>query len=578
MYSLRLLGGASIDSGSGPLVGAVAQRRRLALLALLAATPVGAVSRERVAALLFPEENSDRARHGLSNALHAVRKSLGRDAILAVGDELRLNAEFLTSDLAEFERAVATGDHERAAALYQGPFLDGFAVPHAAEFERWVEDVRQRLAQQYSRSLEAAAEALEGAKDMAGAAKWWQRLALQDLCNSRVTLRLCHALYASSDPAGALRWAQLHAARLRDDFGAEPAPEVVAILNGPSKGPLADRSLDPLPVGGESTVPRVVAPETVDAPSAQRIGDVLTPPVRRRRSIVWTAGMGLALTIGTIVATNAEVEGPRSLANASTTPAPRSVAVMRFRNISGAAEDRYFADGISEEIIQTLALLDSVQVAARSSSFALSTDTLTARDVGRRLGVETLVEGGVRRDGDSLRVSVRLIDAADGYTRWSDTFERPAVDMFAMQEAIARAIAGALSVRLSEGKPLISPRRTTNAQTYDHYLRGRYLWWNAQSEQSARERTGVQQGARRRLGLCAGVDWTRGRLFRVVRLLRRYARRSDDFSARRAYEGTRARFHANRRARRAGIPSHLPRSELGEGGIALQTRNCTGPA
>jgi tetratricopeptide (TPR) repeat protein len=142
---------------------------------------------------------------------------------------------------------------------------------------------------------------------------------------------------------------------------------------------------------------------------------------------------------------------------------------------------------MSEEIIQTLAQIDGVHVASRGSSFALSTDTLTARDVGRRLGVEMLVEGSVRRSGNRLRASVRLVDAANGYTRWSANFDRPAADVFAVQEAIARAVAGALRVPLAEATPLIAPHRTTDPQTYDRYLRGRYLWWNAASEQAARE-------------------------------------------------------------------------------------------
>src|SRR5215218_2305230 len=120
MYCLRLLGGASIDAGSGPLVGPVAQRRRLALLAILAVSPGGAASRERVAALLFPEDDAERARHGVSNALHALRKGLGRTAVVGIGDELRLNPEVVASDVAAFERAVAGREHERAATLYHG--------------------------------------------------------------------------------------------------------------------------------------------------------------------------------------------------------------------------------------------------------------------------------------------------------------------------------------------------------------------------------------------------------------------------------------------------------------------------
>jgi serine/threonine-protein kinase len=222
--------------------------------------------------------------------------------------------------------------------------------------------------------------------------------------------------------------------------------------------------------------------------------------VARRAGV--RAVLGAAAAVGAVGLALAFADVRRPPASASPAPAsprgergvspsaaaePRSVAVLRFRSIGETAEDRYVADGMSEEIIQTLARLDGVHVASRASSFAVSTDTLTARDIGRRLGVETIVEGSVRRARERLRISVRLVNAADGYTRWSETFERPATDVFAVQEAIARAIAGVLSVRLAAGTPLIAPHRTTDPQTYDLYLRGRYLWGNAQSDAGLRE-------------------------------------------------------------------------------------------
>jgi serine/threonine-protein kinase len=485
-HRLRLLGGASVETDAGPVTGPIAQRRRLALLALLAASPGGAMSRDRLAAYLFPDADTARAHGALSDALHAVRRALGREAIQAVGDELRLDSTLVPSDVAEFERAAAAGEHERAAGLYGGAFLDGFSVPDAGEFERWMEDARQRLAQQYARALEAAAEARETRGDAAGSVEWWQRFAQHDPYSSRVAVRLCRALEARGDPAGALRHARLHAARLREELGVEPGPDVVALVERVRRGADADRTRVP---DASSAVPEMVAaPATPDAPAGAP-----PPGPRPQRRAVWATGVGAALAAGVLMAALADGRRPRAMAPPPAppappaVPAPRSVAVLRFRNIGDAREDRYFADGMSEEIIQTLARLDGVHVASRGSSFALSTDTLTARDVGRRLGVETLVEGGVRRAGARLRVSVRLVDAADGYTRWSETFDRPAADVFAVQEAIARAIAGALRVRLADGRSLIAPHRTTDPQTYDHYLRGRYLWWNAPSEEGARE-------------------------------------------------------------------------------------------
>src|SRR5687768_12504917 len=162
MFSLKLLGGASLESEGAPVAGTVAQRRRLALLALLARAP-GGLSRERLAAYLFPEADTGRAHRAVSDALYAVRKALGKDAVVAAGDALRLDPEALSSDAGDFEAAVAAGDHGRAATLYRGPFLDGFFLSDAPEFERWADGERQRLALKYAEVLESLAGKCEAA-------------------------------------------------------------------------------------------------------------------------------------------------------------------------------------------------------------------------------------------------------------------------------------------------------------------------------------------------------------------------------------------------------------------------------
>jgi len=469
------------------------------------------MGRDRLATYLFPEADTARAHGSLSDALHAVRRVLGRDAIRAVGDELRLDPTLVPSDAADFERAIEAGETERAVSLYGGPFLDGFSVPDAVEFERWADGERARLAARYVHAVEALAEDAHRRGDPRNAMAWWRRLAAHDPYNARVALQLMRAMDEAGDPAGAIQHARLHATLLRQDLDADPDPEIVALADRLRTAPPAGRERTAVP--SPSSFPAAVAEvqPTPDSPHATpavtaalaiRATQAAGAPYRRRRSLVILTTLVVVTGVvaldtvwvpkpGALVAAAPirSVPSPPSAAPATGMPpaAPRSVAVLRFRNIGDTPDDRYFADGMSEEIIQTLARLDGVHVASRGSSFALSTDSLTARDVAGRLGVETLVEGSVRRAGERLRVSVRLVDATDGYTRWSETFERPAADVFAVQEAIARAIAGALRVRLAEGRPLISPQRTTDAQTYDLYLRGRYLWWNASTEQGLRE-------------------------------------------------------------------------------------------
>src|SRR5215212_5041101 len=162
MFRLRLLGGASIERPDRALVvGRVAQRHRLALLALLACTPGRGLSRDKLIGLLWPESDTDRARNLLNVSVYELRKTLGDDALVSGSDELQLNPEVVGSDLADFEAAIDRGDHEAAIAVYRGPLLDGFFVDDAPEFGRWAESERARLASAYARALEALAEAAE---------------------------------------------------------------------------------------------------------------------------------------------------------------------------------------------------------------------------------------------------------------------------------------------------------------------------------------------------------------------------------------------------------------------------------
>ncbi|MDQ3308882.1 MAG: hypothetical protein M3497_02005, partial [Gemmatimonadota bacterium] len=153
-FTLKLFGGASLEGPEGPLTGRVVQRRRLAVLIVLALTHRRGVSRDKLIASLWPDSEPDRARHLLSDSLYVLRKNLGDDAVIATGDELRLNAEGVRTDVIEFEQALEQGDMERAVTLYTGPLLDGVYLSDNAEWESWVDGERERLSRLYGRALE----------------------------------------------------------------------------------------------------------------------------------------------------------------------------------------------------------------------------------------------------------------------------------------------------------------------------------------------------------------------------------------------------------------------------------------
>jgi TolB-like protein/class 3 adenylate cyclase len=162
---------------------------------------------------------------------------------------------------------------------------------------------------------------------------------------------------------------------------------------------------------------------------------------------------------------------------------PASVAVLPFADMSPNGDQEYFADGMSEEIINALARLPDLRVVARTSAFAFKGKDADIRTIGEQLGVRNVVEGSVRRSGDRLRVTAQLISVADGYHLWSDTYEREVADVFAIQEEVATKVAEALSVRIA-GRPL-SPRPPRDLRAYELYLAGRQLF-GLRSEASLR--------------------------------------------------------------------------------------------
>ncbi len=152
----------------------------------------------------------------------------------------------------------------------------------------------------------------------------------------------------------------------------------------------------------------------------------------------------------------------------------RSIAVLPFTNMSASPEDEYFSDGMTEEIINALAKVEGLNVVARTSVFALKGKDQDVREVGEQLSVTSVLEGSVRRSGDTLRVTAQLVDTADGYHLWSERYDRELEDVFAIQDEIAENIARELRVILSdEEKRAISKAPTDNVEAYDYYLRGR---------------------------------------------------------------------------------------------------------
>src|SRR5262245_45308841 len=171
--------------------------------------------------------------------------------------------------------------------------------------------------------------------------------------------------------------------------------------------------------------------------------------------------------------TNASAAAPAATGTAD----QKSIAVLPFVTISPDKDNEYFSDGITEEILNALARTPGLRVAARTSAFSFKGKNESVQRIGEALQVGVVLEGSVRRAGNQLRITAQLINVADGFHLWSDTFDRKAEDVFAIQTEVAQRVQEALKVKLLAGTSSNATLAgTDNLEAYDLYLRGRHFW------------------------------------------------------------------------------------------------------
>jgi DNA-binding SARP family transcriptional activator len=321
------LGGLSIESTSS-IGGLTANRRPLALLALLAVNGGRGLSRDRIIALLWPESDAERGRNSLSQVMSLLRRELAADDILLGTAELRLNTDVLACDVLEFEQRLAADDLEAATRLYTGPFLDGAFLKNTPEFERWVDHERSRLQHVQAEALERLATRATDRGDHVSAVRFWRQRASLVATDSRAARELMESLVASGDPAGALAHYRIHQEMLRDEMALEPdaalvefAAEIRRGMSRPAAPPAtAIRSATEAPTTDEQRTP-VRRRDSIAASSAA--------PRRRHvpRGYLVAGALGAALIVA-IAASTSRGHSSTQASSASTSP---MVAVMPFR-------------------------------------------------------------------------------------------------------------------------------------------------------------------------------------------------------------------------------------------------------
>jgi len=428
---LKLFGGFQVRRAEGPVIW-IAARKTRALLAYLALAAGRAHGREKLADLLWSDRGDKQARDSLRQALAELRDALADihpAPLTAHHDLLSVDPVAVEVDAVQFEGLAAHDSRDelgRAAALYDGDLLEGLGV-HDPAFDDWLRDERQR----YRELAVAVLKKLLAQETRAPAMTIAQRLLALDPLQEEGYRTLMRLHAEAGDIASALRQYDICCATLRRELDIAPSAETAALHR------------------------------QIRDQSTARTGGAHTPP--------------------------SVADVPQPSAAATSIP---SIAVLPFRNLSGDPAQQYFSDGITEDIITELSRFRSLTVMAHHSFFASRDQRLDSPDVAQRLGVHYVVEGSVRRFGDTVRITAQLSDARSSSKLWADHYDRESKEIFAIQDEVVRSIVTTLPGRIADaGVHSARRKRPENLTAYEYYLRGlAYMHaLDATAEPSARE-------------------------------------------------------------------------------------------
>ncbi len=409
-------------------------RKERALLAFLAIPAGESRSRDKLAGLLWSDRGDSQARDSLKQAVFKLRKSLDGvqpSPLLADRDFLRLERAAVAVDVAEFEHLIGENTMEtlaRAAALYRGDLLDGLDLRDAA-FDEWLLMERQRLR---DLAREALARLVDrhmsgGAHDQAGDAA--RRLLSLDPLREVAHRALMQIYAAQGQTALALKQYQLCRDALHSELGVRPEADTERL----------HRAIQEKRTTASRMPERPAVATAVPEASASRDP---SSPGRHEEPLA-----------------------------ASTRP---TIAVLPFANFSADPEQEYVSNGITEDIITELSRYRSLLVIARNSSFQFRGPSVDLAAVRRKLGVQFVVEGSIRKIGSRLRLAVQLVDAATESHVWAERYDREVEDIFAVQDHMTRAIAATLEGRVAaSGAERAKRRPTKDWAAYDYFLQGR---------------------------------------------------------------------------------------------------------
>ena len=436
MLRINALGRLVVVGESGPILGSAAQPRRLALLAVIARAGTRGVTRTRILQLLWPESDEEHGRGVLSKALSALRRDLGaEDVFLATNNDVRLNPAVITSDLDEFDAAFADGRLDRAVSLYIGPFLDGFRVAGAVEFERWASGERTSIERDYIVALRALAEAAATRGDHADASRWWTKLAGYEPLNTRHTLGLMRALVAAGEPRAALQHARVYELLVTESLDVPADGAVIALATE------IRSAMHPAPAGQNGAL------GTTSDAAIVRDNRVAVVRGRSRR---WAVAAAALVAVALTAAGAWRMTRPAGAARQLSSIEP----VIAFGHIidhrPGARDDlpTTLIDRVANEVaragtVRTTSISHARDVLADISANGEVDDAMVA--AARRAGATELVDGALYPVADGLRLDLRRTDLRGGALRALASVT--AADASALADTAAARLVAAIGAR-----------------------------------------------------------------------------------------------------------------------------------
>jgi TolB-like protein/DNA-binding SARP family transcriptional activator/Flp pilus assembly protein TadD len=446
-------------------------RKTRALLAFLAVNADKPQPRERLMALLWSDRGERQARQSLNYALKLIRAlpTDGSHTLLdSDGEQVTLHGAALESDVGRFQ-ALRDDDPAAAAALFDGPFLDGLSIPDPA-FEEWLTATRSALEADACDTLQNAADAAAGQGEIGQALDLARRLVALDPLREDAHRCLMRYLHESGDRVAALRQYQACADILNAELQVAPDAATRALFE-------EIRRDEPVPA---SSVP--LAPDTGTQQTQIANPTSLTTTYKKR---LWVFAMAFVLlVIGTGVLVSgrgllpwfAPKTQPTEPVACASFPGKPSVAVLPFANISGDEKQEYFSDGMTEDLITDLSKISNLTVISRTSTSGYKGRKIDIRDIGKALNVRCVIQGSVRKAGERVRINAQLIDATTGGQLWAERYDGDLNDIFNLQDQVLEKIVGSLALTLSgTDRQRLAKRGTDSVAAHDLYLRGLFL-------------------------------------------------------------------------------------------------------